>query len=430
MFKSFIPKSLLLVAMMPLAASAQLTLEHCQKMARDNYPLLKQYCLIKQTTAFTVSNIEKGYLPQISVSGQASYQSDVATLPDVLSNMLASNGYDVKGLEKDQYRIGLDVNQLILDGGSISAQAEVAERDMDVQTAQTDVDLYALNERVNDLFFGVLLIEDKLQLNEELQRLLQDNCRKLEAMLAGGTAMQADVDAVKAEFLTAVQQKTELQSMETAYRKMLAIFIGMDVDKLGDLQRPEADVPLSLVNNRPELKLFSAQKARTEAQRRQIDAGLKPKLSLFAQGYYGYTGYDMFNDMFDHDWTLNGIIGLKLTWNLSNFYTQKNDRHKLDLAQSRIDMNREVFLLNDSMATTQEMEAVGQYHRMMVEDDAIIKLRTSVREAAEAKLEHGVIDVNNLLQEINRENTARLNRSSHEIEMLKHIYELKHTINQ
>lgn len=422
--------TLISIITIPLSAGAQLTLDECQKLAQENYPLLKKYELIRQTTSYSIKNINKGYLPQLSFTGQATYQSDVATLPDALSNMLESSGYDYKGLNKDQYKISMDLNQVIWDGGNLKAQKKVTTLQGEVQIVQTDVDMYAIRDRVNNLFFGILLIEDKIRINEDLQRLLSSNCQKLESMLANGTAMQADVDVVRAELLNTQQQMTELLSTKESYQKMLSIFIGKDETAVSTLQKPSSIMPATLDNFRPELKLFNTQLQQANAQKKLLNTGLRPKISLFAQGGYGYPGYDMFNDMFDHDWTLNGMAGIRLTWNISNLYTHKNEKRKIDLSRRQIETNRDIFLFNNSLLSTQEETSIWKYRKMITEDKEIIGLRTSVRQAAEAKLEHGIIDVNNLLQEITRENHARIEQSSHEIEMLKNIYELKNTINQ
>ena len=411
-------------------AGDQLTLEECQQLAQENYPLLKRYNLIQQTTEYSLQNINRGYLPQLVFSGQATYQSDVATLPELLTNLLAQNGYAVKGLDKDQYRIALDLNQIIWDGGNLKAQKENVTAQGEIQTKQTDVDMYNIRERINNLYFGILLIEDKIRLSQDLKTLLQSNYDKLESMRQNGTAMQADVNAIRAEYLKTNQQLTELTSMRQSFQQMLTLFIGKQVTANTTLLKPNATLPISLENLRPELQMFDAQLQQTEAQRRLLNSGVRPRLSLFAQGFYGYPGYNMFEDMFNHDFSLNGLVGVRLSWNISKLYTHKNDKRKLVLAQNQIENAREVFLFNNQLQSTQEQEAIERYKKMMSEDDEIIRLRTSVRQAAEAKLKHGVIDVNNLLQEITRENQARTNQSSHEIEMLKHIYELRHTVNQ
>ena len=412
------------------SASAQITLDECQQLAWENYPLLRRYNLIEQTTNFSVKNINKGYLPQLSFSGQVTYQSDVATLPDVLVNLLENNGYNVMGLDKDQYRFALELNQSVWDGGNMKAQKQVATAQGDVQTAQTDVDMYAVRDRINNLYFGILLLEDKIRINKDLQALLLSNCDKLESMRKNGTAMQADVNSMRAEYLKAHQQLDELNATKQSFQQILGIFTGKPAHEIKDLQKPSESMPESYENMRPELDMFDAQIRQNTAQRKLLNTGILPKISFFAQGFYGYTGYDMFNDMFDHDFTLNGMIGIRLNWNISKLYTHKIDRQKLDVARLQIENARDVFLFNNRLQSTQETIEIDKYRKVMTDDNEIIALRTSVREAAEAKLEHGIIDVNNLLQEITRENQARIEQSSHEIEMLKHIYELRHTVNQ
>lgn len=418
------------VMLLSVSADAQLTLDECQQMASDNYPLLQKYDLVRQTTEYTIKNIQRGYWPQLSLGGQVSYQSEVTDLPDVLSHLLSESSPNYKGMAKDQYQIALDLNQVIWDGGHIKARRDLAASDAEAQVAQADVEMYAIRSRVNELFFGILLLDEKIRLNETLQTLLLDNCRMLETRKMHGTAMESDVDVMRAEYLEARQDLTALRSMRKSYRQMLAIFIGKDTASVINLQKPAASLPQTFDNRRPELNLYAMQMQQTEAQSRLLNVGLRPKLSLFAQGVYGYPGYDMFDSMFDHDLKLNGIVGIRFSWNIGRLYTFKTDKHKLELTRKQIETAREIFLFNNNLQSVREREAVNQYHQMMEEDSDIIRLRTSVRQAAEAKLQHGVIGVNDLLQEITKENRARIDHSLHEMEMLKNIYELKHTINQ
>ena len=418
------------VMLLSVSADAQLTLDECQQMASDNYPLLQKYDLVRQTTEYTIKNIQRGYWPQLSLGGQVSYQSEVTDLPDVLSHLLSESSPNYKGMAKDQYQIALDLNQVIWDGGHIKARRDLAASDAEVQVAQADVEMYAIRSRVNELFFGILLLDEKIRLNETLQTLLLDNCRMLETRKMHGTAMESDVDVMRAEYLEARQDLTALRSMRKSYRQMLAIFIGKDTASVINLQKPAASLPQTFDNRRPELNLYAMQMQQTEAQSRLLNVGLRPKLSLFAQGVYGYPGYDMFDSMFDHDLKLNGIVGIRFSWNIGRLYTFKTDKHKLELTRKQIETAREIFLFNNNLQSVREREAVNQYHQMMEEDSDIIRLRTALRQAAEAKLQHGVIGVNDLLQEITKENRARIDHSLHEMEMLKNIYELKHTINQ
>ena len=233
---------------MAMIATAQTTLYDCQKWAAENYPLLKRYELLLATTDYTVANINKGWLPQLSAGAQATLQSDVMSLPDGLKSIMSQAGYNVKGLKKDQYKVAIDVSQTIYDGGSIKAAKQAARAEGEAKARQNDVDMFAIRDRVNNLFFGILLAEDKLKLNSDLQQLLLDNCRKLEAMVKGGTATKADLDAMKAEYLNARQQQVELSSAKNSYVRMLEIFTGRQIEQ--PLKRPEATVPdnLSLIH--------------------------------------------------------------------------------------------------------------------------------------------------------------------------------------
>jgi outer membrane protein TolC len=182
-------------------------------------------------------------------------------------------------------------------------------------------------------------------------------------------------------------------------------------------------------SHRPELRALDAQIGLLNAQEKALNAALMPKLGVFAQGYYGYPGLNMFEDMMSHKWSLNGIIGARLTWNIGALYTRKNDKAKLQLQRDLTESNREVFLFNNRMEQLQQSEEISRYKQLMNDDAEIISLRAAVRKAAESKLSHGIIDVNDLLREINQENAARVQQSIHEIEMLKEIYDNKITTN-
>lgn len=416
-----------ILMLLPVLAQAQtVTLDKCQQLAQENYPLIKQYDLIRQTTDYSVSNISKGWLPQISAMAQATYQSDVMTLPDPLQTMLGQQGFDVKGLRKDQYRIGIDLNQTVYDGGLISGQKNVSRLEGEVQTAQTTTDLYTIRQRVNDIYFGILLLDEKIRLNKDLQTLLQSNLDKLNSMLSNGIAMQSDVNTVMAEKLKAEQQATELASSRKSLMDMLAVFIGK---KFTDLAMPQDVIVPTMENNRPELRLFDTQIELANAQENLLNARLLPRLSVFAQGYYGYPGYDQFDAMFNRDWKLNGMIGVRLSWNIGALYTRKNDRAKLDTRRGLVESARETFLFNNYLFEIQQTDGISKYRQMITDDREIVTLRSDVRQSAESRLEHGIIDTNNLLQEITRENQSRIDLSTHTILMLKESYDLKYTTN-
>ena len=412
---------------LPYLYSMAQSVEECQRMAEANYPLIKRYDILRQTEQFTLSNIQKGWLPQISASAQATYQSDVVSLPDALKQMMQQMGAEVKGLTKDQYRIAVDVNQTIYDGGAMKAKANVTKAQTSVQQAQNDVELYALRDRVNQLYFSILLVDDKLLLNQEMQTLLQANEDKLTAMLKGGIAMECDRDALRAERLSARQQATLLTTQRETLLRVLSLLCGCSDGKLIEPVCPAVDaVGESSANARPELAYFAQRKRLLDSQEAALKTALMPRLSVFAQGFVGYPGYNMYEDMFSHKWSLNGMIGARLTWNIGALYTHKNDRQKLSMQRQEIDTAYDTFLLNQQLQHAQEEGNISAYQKMMAEDDEIISLRSGVRKAAESKLSHGIVDIASLVKEITAENQARLNKSSHEIEMLSHMFKLRY----
>lgn len=403
------------------------TLEECQQAAEKNYPLIKQYGLIAKTTQLTVKNIQKGWLPQVTASAQATYQSAVTAWPESMQSIYQQMGLNMKGLSKDQYKIGIDLQQTIYDGGAISSQRNLAQQEGKVQEAQTETNLYQVRRRVNEMYFSLLLLNEQIQLNEDVKTLLLSSEKKLSAMVEGGTAATSDLDNVRAERLSVEQQNENLKQQKQMLQRMLSVFCGLEVN---NTQKPAPVQITSSVNNRPEMRLYNSQLELTEAKEKALDTQLRPKLGLSAQGYYGYPGLNMFEDMMNRKWSLNGIVGIKLSWNVSAFYTHKNDKARLSAQREMIENAREVFLFNNKLEEIQQNENINRYQTMMKSDDEIIVLRTNVRKAAESKLAHGIIDVISLLREINNENAAKTQQSIHEIDMLKEMYNLKYTNNE
>lgn len=409
---------------------AQLTIEDCQKLAEENYPLVQRYGLLDETTQYTLQNIARGWLPQVNMLAQGTYQSAVTEWPDNLLNLMQSvGGTAPEGLHRDQYKIALNVEQAIYEGGSIKAQKEVASADNLIQQKQLDVDMYAVRQRVNDLYFGMLLTDEYLEQNEIHQELLQDNIRKMESLVKNGVAIESDIDALKAELLTVKQSANNLQSQRKSLQQVLALFINKETTEVAQLVKPEATLPSVENINRPELQLFAAQKSKIDAQEKLLKTSLLPRVSFFAQGFYGYPGYNMFEDMYKHEWSLNGMVGIKAAWNISSFYNHKTDLKKLNIARQQIDNAEDTFRFNNRLLSTQQQETINRYQKLMANDDEIITLRQSVRQNVERKIQHGTADANALVQELTRENTARQNRATHEIEMLQAIYNLKNTVN-
>ena len=417
-----------LMVLTALTSRAQ-TLEECCNLAREHYPEIRQYDLIAETEQYNISNAARAWIPQVVLSGQATYQSATPTYPEAFNAMIAANGLDMSGVRKDQYKVAIDVSQNIWDGGQSKANREIAEAEATEQRSQVDASLYDLQSRIQNLYFGILLLDEHVAQTEILIEVLDANLNRMCTYYKNGVAMQSDVDAVEAELLTAHQALSQVEASRASYRRMLEVFIGQSLtDKT--LTRPAMVEVASRTSAHPKLVMFDAQTDRLAAQRKAITASTMPRFSAFAQGYYGYPGLDMFKSMVSAKWTLNAIVGVRMSWNIGAFYTKKNNLNKLDAAERQISVQRDIFLFNTQMQTTQDDGEIARLRSALEDDNRIVKLRRSVRMAAESRLENGVIDATDLLRKIADETTATLNRSTHEIELLQATYRLKTTLNQ
>ena len=412
--------------MMATAIQAQ-TLEECQLAAEKNYPMIKQYDLISQTTQLTVRNIQKGWLPQIAIAAQATYQSDVTSWPESMKATFQQLGINMKGLSKDQYKVGIDLQQTIYDGGTISSLRSIARQEEKVQKAQVETNLYQVRKRVNEMYFSLLLLNEQINLNDDVKALLLSSEKKLASMLKGGTIATSDFENIRAERLSVEQQNESLKSQQQMLQHLLSTFCGI---KVSNVQKPAPFKTTISTNKQPEMQLFDNQLQLSSIKEKALNSQVRPKLGIFAQGFYGYPGLNMFEDMMNRKWSLNGMVGVKLSWNIGALYSLKNDKAKLRLQREMTENAREIFLFNNQLEEIQQNENIKRYHTMKQTDDEIIMLRTNIRKAAESKLAHGIIDINNLLREINNENAAKIQQTIHDIEMLKEMYNLKYTNNE
>lgn len=421
--------AILLTLSVSLGLAAQVTIEQCVNLAQENYPLIKKYNLLNSLNEINLSDINKSWLPQINVYAQGNVQNATPSFPDRLSGMLKQMGTDISGLNEWQYKIGADLNQTIWDGGSSKARREIERTQHAEKQAALDVQLYAVKERVESLFFGILLIDEQAKQIRASIDLLQDNLQKLRSMLKNGIAMQCDADMVEAQYLATSQQLIQARSMAESYRRLLEIYIGESLAGR-ELIMPDAVIPGDLVPNRPEQKLFNAQLLANDALRNNITSSIMPQIGLFAQAYYGYPGYDYFENMMNRNPSFNILAGVKISWNIGAFYTKKNSSQKLKLAAGEISADRETFLFNTSLETQSQVDNINELKAVIKEDGRIVELRANVRRAAESQLDNGTIDATALLTKITDEKQARLNAAYHEIQLLQSIYKLKHTVNK
>lgn len=401
------------------AAHAQLTLTTCREKAQANYPLVRQHKLLEMAGEYDLENVATGNLPQVTLSGKASYQSTVTTLPVSLP------GITIKGLPKDQYNISAEVMQNIWDGGRMQAQKELTRASTEERQRQVDVTMYALHERVDQLFFSILLQDEQLRQNDLLTEELERSRRQVESYIRNGVANGADLDAVKTQLLTTRQQRTGIAYARRAYLRMLALLIGENIPEGETLVKPEPPAMVKATVNRPELKWYDAQINRLNVSENALKTAYRPTFSLFAQGGIGNPGLNMLKN----GWDPYYIIGARMTWNFSSLYTLKNDRRHLDVQRRLVETTRDGFLLDTSIRLTEQDEAARALQEQMKDDDEIIRMRTNVRKAAEARVAGGTLSVTEMLRELTAESLARQDKATHEIQLLMRLYRKQYLTN-
>lgn len=410
--------------MFALVGQAQITIEECYRKAQENYPLIKQYDLIEKTKEYNLANASRGYLPQVMLSAKATYQSDVTKMPFDLAQ-LGMQGIKIPTLSKDQYGVTLEINQTIWDGGEISSQRAIARTGSAVEEKKVEVNIYSINDRVNRIYFGILLTDARIEQNRLLKKELQRNYDRVYSCMLGGIANSSDLDAVRVDQLKAEQNEAALLCTKQAYVEMLSQLIGEEIDATAVFVKPSIMRPSTDAINRPELDLYDMQVKNFEAENRRVSSALYPRFGLFITGGYGRPGLDMLKNEFSPYY----LAGVRMSWNIGSFYTEKNRRRVIRNNIQSVEAQRETFLFNTRLDIAMKDKSIEKYVEQLKYDDEIIRLKTSIREASEKKMENGTLSGTDLMRDVNAEQMAIQDKILHEMELLSAIYDLKFATN-
>ena len=403
-----------LLLLLPFMGFAQevLTLEDCYRLARDHYPTVQKLDLIAKSEDYTLANANKAYLPQISITGQATYQSETIDFSQSIGRLPLP--ITLPTVSKDQYKVVGEVSQLLYNGGATRAQKQLIKAQSAVQTQAVETQLYALKQRVSNLYFGVLLIDAQLSQNQLNAKTVQSQLEKAEVALKNGTTLPSNVAELKAELVRLAMQRTEYEATKVMYLQMLSTFIGKSLPFDTTLPRPRSTT-LGTANHRPELKGFDLQQSVLDIQRRQLTSEYLPKIGLFFQGAYGRPTLNIIKNEFDFYY----IAGVRLQWNLSPLYSLSNRKQLLQLQGESLSADRKAFLMSTELDLTQQQTQISKLQRLMEQDQESVALRHLVAQAAQVQLDNGVITTHEYLQKVNAENLAKQTLLLHEIQLLQ-----------
>jgi outer membrane protein TolC len=390
--------------------NSRLTLQQAYDLARQNYPLIKQKDLVRQTANLTIENLRKGFLPQLNITGQATYQSEVTSVP------VSIPGIKIEEPSKDQYKIQAELSQLVYDGGNTAAQKNVQNANALVEDQKAEVELYKVKDRINQLYLGILLVDAQLNQVAVVKKDIQSGIQKVEAQVKNGTAFRSSQLTLEAELMKNDQRVIELNANRKGLVDVLSLFINRTLPADVQLEEPKVVVTIAKESMaRPELKLYNYQQELFKVQNQLVSAKNRPRTSLFVQGGYGRPGLNMLKNEFDFFY----IAGVRLNWGLGNLYTTKKEREILQVNQRMVDVQKELFVLNTNTQLKQQQAEVDKLQQLIQSDEQIIGIRKQVKEAAQAQLDNGVITPNDFLKEINAEDQARQSLIAHQLQLVQ-----------
>jgi len=402
--KKFIKIAFLLVI---TASNAQqiLSLEDCYALAYKNYPLAKQTGLLQQKSTYEIDALNKGKLPKIDMNAQATYQSAVTGLPIPLPNVIPMN--------KDQYRATLDVNQLLYNGGIIDANARLKEAQTKTQQQQVEVNLYQIKTKINQLYFSVLLLQERKSILLAKQEQLLSKIKEVKTGVKFGAILPASEKVLEAENLKIKQQLTEIQFDKKRLLENLSSLTFSSIDENSTLAKPMISNDFSVANNRPELKLFDLQNEQIEVSKNVISKNNLPKVNAFGQAGYGNPGLNMLDNSFQTFY----VVGLRANWNVFDWNKSKTEKQALSISEAITTTEKETFLLNNNLQLQEMENEINKLEEVLKTDLEIIDLREYVVKSSDAQLKNGVITSSEYLVELTNLYEAKTNQKLHEIQL-------------
>lgn len=404
---------LMIVGIGTYAQAQVLTIEQCYELAKQNYPLTKQRDLLIQSNDFTVSNIAKGNWPQLLVSGQASYQSEVVKIPIPESPQIPKN----------QFRIYGEATQPLTDFITTKRQQQIQEANTLYQVQNLDVELYKLKAQIDQLYFGILLLNEQIIQNDLYKKDINNGLARTKAAVANGTDFNTSVTKFQADLLKAEQRDIDLIYSKKSFHDMLGLFINQALNEETVLQWP-VDFQLNGHINRPELKMFDFQSQTFDQQTKLLNTKTLPKFSLFLQGGWGQPSpLNLVNA------TVSGYYmgGVRLNWSINNFYTIRNERRIMDVNKNMVSVQRETFLFNTRQTMARENSEIEKYKKLLAKDLDIVQLLESVKKTSADQLQNGVITSIDYMRDVNAEDLAKQNAALHKVQLAMAQYNFKTT---
>ena len=386
----------------------ELTLPDCQLLARLNYPLFKQKELLKNVSETRLKNLDINYLPVVNLNGQATVQSDVTKVP------ISMPGLNIPDVSKDMYKLTLDFNEMIYDGGLTRNQKKLENISNDVEQENIEVELDKIKEKVNQLYFSILILKESEEVIQLGIRELENKMANIESRIRNGTLPAINEDIINVEILKLKSQLGETVNSRKNAVKMLGIYMNLDLADSVKLLIPVCEKQTN-DKHRKEFDLFDLQEKKLEISKSLIAVRTMPKFSAFVQLGYGRPGLNMLSNEFDPF----AIAGIRLSWNIWNWNLNKNDIRLLNYQKILVDNQRELFKKNQDLLGEKYQSEIDRLAALVSTDREIVALRTKIMVAAASQLSNGSMTSTEYITEQNASLQASLNLKSHELQYIK-----------
>ena len=404
-----------------ISANASVTLQECRDKARENYPLVRRYDLIRATKECNVHNASLSWLPRLELGGGGAWLNnvtDAADLGEILGQLASMIDLTGKKEQPWRYQVSAGVTQNIWDGGASALGKKTAEAVAAKDEAELEVSLYDLQRQVDEVYFSILLLEERLKQAEGRISVLESNLVKMKSIYDEGGISTMDIKSMEAEVKSARQQIRLIETNIKSSRLSLSLLTSVDLAGEQLITPTEPDI----IPSRPEYAFIESNRKLLELQMKKLDVDLSPKIGFVADAYYGYPGRNIFKGLTDHNPSFNAMLGIQLKFNLYPLYTRKNDKALINQQMQALDIQKDMLDFKTKLSNTGASQEILFLRQTLEDDTEILLLRTDVRKAAEERLEGGVIDASDLLQKINEESDASLQKSIHQIELLQALY--------
>lgn len=409
---------------------SQISIEDCREMARNNHPAIRMYGLVGATRECSFSNASRQWIPAVRLGGMAGVYNNVSSFNDLFaeSDELARwvgdkiiDRLNIVDPSPFTYKVEAQLSQKIYDGGMSRASKNLADAKAQVQMAEADVTLDQVCDRVDEVYYSILLLEQRQMQAESKTKVLLSARNRVLSLYDAGTARQGELDEVDAAYIEAEQQKAALESSLKSFRMALSLLVGKDVSS-EKLLRPT--VPL-MPHLSPQMLLLDNQFKLLSLEREKLNVACRPRLDLVADAYYGYPNRNIFMDQVSLSPRVNAFVGVRLSWDLAAFYTRKNDLGILKNSLEEINIQKDIVSRNIDIQNSSIYVEIDRLQQCLEKDNELVRLRERLRKSAELSYSQGDINANDLISRIDDEYQARLNAEIHEIETLQQSNKLR-----